>query len=413
MKREFKVRWIGSGAPEKYAYIKLMSSVSYWNNPGNGAAIELGLPLIPAGDDPSDQASIVAEGKKIAKVKVGADGTAVFNVDNAVTVTSTATHPLASATNNGELNSSGTLTLKAIGLEYDSNYRRVDSVQVGPPHVYPYPACGEDFENQQAEVGVDPFEGSPQMSTALIRKGPWLLFPSMATLTPSVQGGSLLDTPYAQNASSIRFYVNIGSAAAMRQSSLTTTVAATQIDPYSGNEGPFTGKMTVRVWAIERILDKIPLFGRETYTIKEFEDGDPFKRISVGGHWSWSTTQVVTHTENSTTSLSLSPSVDIGPLKEIFKVGIQADGKYEWGHLDTKSTSRTFSGMITNPPDPGNNPLGLRKEWTIRVVSKHRDMWRLLGKYGLSGYEHDYSNTILNYDSPDVGTELHGEYIPD
>ena len=196
----------------------------------------------------------------------------------------------------------------------------------------------------------------------------------------------------------------------MRQSPSNTTVSATQPDGLSGNEGPFKGNLKVKVWAIERFINKVAQHGRETFVNKPFPDGDAFKRLSVGAVVTWSQAETVTHSHATTTSLSVSPSFE-ATLKEIFKVGITVDGKREWNNTDVRTSTFTLTGSISNPPDPNLNPLGLDKEWTIRSVTKHKDMWRHLAKYGLNGYSNDYFNTILDYDYPEVGTSLKGVYV--
>jgi hypothetical protein len=407
MKREFKVRWIGSGAPEEYAYVKLLSSVSYWNTPNTGASVVVGLPPVQAAGDPDEVASIVAAGRKIAKITVGTDGTAFFNVDNSITATATAPISLVPVTNEGVLNSSGTLILKALGLYYDSNYRREDVTPFGA-NVYPWPAGGDDFENQLAETGlkltyhwenVNPiFPLGPPIPTQVLDggkyelpvgveyKGSWSYF--LQSESDSQPGQRNMQTGLTGAISSLDMFNSYGLAdlEEMRKTPKIVTLTASTKDLAQVPTGPFTGKLKLSVWAPERIMNKSE-YNVITKSRAKLVNGLDYAEVPGG----LPQPDVLGLHSSVSKELSAEVSVTLGGTLGFDDVGVKADCGFKLGYKHVYSL-----GGIWNHPV---QPAVLTTYW-FEITQKDTHMARLLAKYGEKGYENDFGNTILNSSAP-------------
>lgn len=414
MKREFKVRWIGSGAPEKYAYVKLLSSVSYWNTPNTGASVVVGLPPVQAVGDPDEVGSIVAAGRKIAKITVGTDGTAIFNVDNSITATATAPISLVPVTNEGVLNSSGTLILKALGLYYDSNTRMVDVTPTGP-NVYSWPAGGDDFERQRAEfavslthtwVNANPYPIGPplpvlELSGAMYSVwvpvgylGSW----SAPQLSSGVSTGSRTEKfDLGGNLSNIEIAndYSLEDLAAMRLSPKEVTVTINGSDPQSTIQGPFQGELKASVWAPERVIAT----GEDTVTDVSVREINGCDSVTVAAG------QDETLEVNSVTTTEWSAEVSVvgGLSGEIDKVGVKADCGFKLGYKHSVALGGKHSKHV--------QPTVRTKYW-YEVTTTVTNMNRALASYGDRGYIADYSNRILYSKKPTRNGEFKWEELP-
>lgn len=408
-KTHFVVRWVGGGTPPPYAYIKLVAGGEYKVGDGRSGTVDPGLPLK---SDITDDKVRTISGQKIAKLKIGPSGTAEFDVEGGATCAITTPTADGSLTNNTHCTWGATATteLKALGLFMETFKRVSDSPPVGPPLVQRVSAAGDDLEDQQAEIGLDPFDSQSNIFQAGIcrpQAGSWLLLPFYnSDLTVTGGPGYVQNVGFARDATSFDFMPYLGDPATMRQSPVESKFSGNQSDPGSANVGPFKGKLTVKAWAIERLLYKQAINTRMSKKYVPIYTNYPSLTPVVSGiDVVWGETQTITQAYSvavgttTTTGVSGGFYGEANPIKEIFKLGVKVDGKREWADVKNTTTTVTVASAYANN-DEMFNPYHQNVTYKRYVRAEHKDMWRNLAKYGPSGYEADYSNTILDFDEP-------------
>jgi hypothetical protein len=404
------VTWVGIGPAPKYAYVLVteagFASIDWFAT----ADISISLPVVSSGDN-------FKRGRKIVKLDIGSNGSKSFTTSGKAKVIATGnSENWLDSSGSSSYSSTATLEFKALGLSYDSNMR-VETLGVGlVPSVISASAGGDDFESQNAELGVNVklktvsvpqqilgFDPEPlteqvfdsadyNFVTSIGRIGNWLQRPSPAngTGSSSVDQGNRVDL-YTSSGhwNEIRCFNNLpeGQIESMRTTPLLLTVKAEGKDPLSPEwAGPFKGTLKMKLWAPERIIRKEPRTVTDINYLPLTSGSRVFK-AEANVPATQGTSIATTSGAEIAGEVSLSTGTTLPPLGG-FGVKIDAGVKLgkKWTRFISGSTGITFQAKLSAPL------------WTrCKLIEKHSHLDRVLAVYGQTGYAGDIRDTIVDY----------------
>jgi len=407
--KTYKVKWVGAGTPPTYMYLALGSTAS-------AAELSDSVPATVSGSNGQNDPFIVSfggagvsTGIHAKKLKLGSGGEATYSIS--LNAKSTKTAKIANL--GASCGTSYNLEPKALGLFRETYKRNPDNNVQGP--VISERASTGDVEREQAQVGIstitfngpilwppstsDGWDPTPwttgDLSTdlAVDRVGNWLS--ATGSFSSSIDSGTRSEVYPPTIASIAAFQSYSGTQiASMRESGVTFNVTVDQGDPGSIIPGPFHGTIAVKVWAPERIMEKIPYDEAPVIRYLNLAGGANYQDVTPAED----TTVIVGTTDTNETSQEY--SVVTGPIAGIplplIGIGVKFDCGFKLGF---KHIVSSYGGTSTRLDHPS-----VTTRVRFKTATSRHMMHRYLAKYGASGYDGDFLNDIANVAAPTIGS---------
>lgn len=184
--------------------------------------------------------------------------------------------------------------------------------------------------------------------------------------------------------------------AQMRQSPDTIVLNSQQTDSGSLNPGPFKSKLTMTIWAPERILNifrQTPIETVDAYVVAVGEDRKSYL-CYVGPHDTAHVKmqQLGTRMVGGKVTLNRGTSGDVG-LTDIASIGIKSDFGVELNQSWSQTSGNELWYDFANTSD---SPIYKH----FYLSTKHHNADRDLAKYDDHGYAGDFSDSVYDYDQP-------------